>query len=160
MSLQAEIKQTRPFSSAYEEAFLNVWRTAEVLFYGVNETLKPHGLTLTQYNALRILRGAHPNGLTCGDIGGRMITRDPDVTRLGDRLEKRGLIARARDTADRRVVTTRITPAGLELMARLEAPMRAAPRRGLEHMSESDLRQLIALLERARTSSSTSSPKE
>ena len=154
MSLLSEIRQTRPFANVEEEAFLNVWRTAEVLFYGVNTALREHGLTLTQYNALRILRGAHPAALTCGEIGSRMITRDPDVTRLMDRLAKQGLVARERDTTDRRVVTTRITEQGLELMASLDGPTAAAPKRGLGHMSEADLCQLIKLLEQVRTSSS------
>ncbi len=149
--LLREIKQTKPFGSLAEEAFLNVWRTADVLFGAMNDTLRPYGITLTQYNTLRVLRGAEPDGLTCREVGERMISRDPDVTRLLDRLAKQGLIARRRSTSDRRVVTTRITPAGLELMARLDRPMPEVPRRMLGHLGDADLREVVRLLERARS---------
>jgi DNA-binding MarR family transcriptional regulator len=150
MSLQREIRQTKPFGSLAEEAFLNIWRTAEVLFRAVGQPLKPHGITLTQYNALRVLRGAEPDGLTCRELGERMISQDPDVTRLLDRLSKQGLVTRRRSQSDRRVVTTRITPAGLALMARLDGPMPQVPRRMLDHLGEADLRRVIRLLEQAR----------
>src|SRR5262245_60916712 len=94
--LAAEIKQTKPFASLEAEAILNLHRTASILMQVEAEALKPHGLSLTQYNALRILRGAGSAGLACQEIAERMIARDPDITRLLDRLEKRKLIARAR----------------------------------------------------------------
>ncbi|MFZ0701696.1 MAG: MarR family transcriptional regulator, partial [Candidatus Acidiferrales bacterium] len=102
----------RPAACLEEAAFLDLLRTSDVLARGVVHVLKPDGLSPTQYNVLRILRGS-PEGLPCGEIAGRMITRDPDITRLLDRLEKRGLILRTRQNQDRRTVLTRITPAGL-----------------------------------------------
>ncbi|HEU0052413.1 MAG TPA: MarR family transcriptional regulator [Longimicrobium sp.] len=146
----AEIKQNKPFPSTEEEAWLNVQRTANVLAQGLTELLKQHDLTTTQYNVLRILRGAGEKGLTAGDIGDRMITRDPDVTRLLDRLEKRGLVERWRCTHDRRVVWTRITRAGLEVIGPLDAPITALHARQLGHLGPDRLRELIDLLEAAR----------
>src|SRR5438552_16243281 len=122
--LAREIKQTKPFSSAEEEAILNIQRTASLLAQAFAETLKPHGLSETQYNALRILRGAGAAGLACQEIAERMIARDPDITRLLDRLEARKLIGRARSKADRRVVVTRITPEGLRLLSALDGEAR------------------------------------
>ncbi|HEX2202380.1 MAG TPA: MarR family transcriptional regulator [Longimicrobium sp.] len=148
--LQAEIQQTKPLGSLEEEAFLNVQRTANVLSQGMAELLKEHDLTQTQYNVLRILRGAGEKGLNAGDIAGRMITRDPDVTRLLDRLEKRGLVERWRCTEDRRVVWTRITPAGLEALAPLDAPVHALHVTQLKHLGRDRLTDLIELLEAAR----------
>jgi DNA-binding MarR family transcriptional regulator len=110
--LQTEIQQTKPFESFEEETFLNLQRTAEALMHGLEAGLKPAGLSPNQYNVLRILRGAGAEGLACGGIAERMVTRDPDMTRLLDRLEARGLVMRARDRADRRVITVRITPEG------------------------------------------------
>ena len=104
-----EIPKGKPSRSLGEEAFLNLQRTADAFMRGFEETLRPFGLTQTQYNVLRILRGARPHGLPCRELGERMITRDPDVTRLLDRLETRGLVARSRDAKDRRVIFTRIT---------------------------------------------------
>src|SRR5207302_9015169 len=110
-----EIKKAR--GTPEEAAFLDLLRTCDLLSRGPAQLLKTEDLSPTQYNVLRILRGA-PGGLPCGEIAGRMITRDPDVTRLLDRLAKRGLIARRRETKDRRVVLTKITPEGLEVLAR------------------------------------------
>ncbi|HEY8670823.1 MAG TPA: MarR family transcriptional regulator, partial [Terriglobales bacterium] len=101
------------------------------------------------YNVLRILRG-EPKGLPCGEIGCRMITRDPDITRLLDRLEKRGLISRIRDTEDRRVVLTRISSEGLKALSRLDVPVQDAHRKQLGHLGRERLRQLADLLEVAR----------
>ncbi|MGH9804447.1 MAG: MarR family winged helix-turn-helix transcriptional regulator, partial [Candidatus Acidiferrales bacterium] len=115
--LQAEIQQRRRFRNLESEALLNILRTADGLTRAFEEAFKPSGLSSTQYNVLRILRGAGSEGLACRQVGERMITHDPDITRLLDRLEKRGLVARARD---RRVVATRISPAGLRVLARLE----------------------------------------
>src|ERR1700682_5880573 len=98
-----------------EAAFLELLRTTDMLSRGLISVLKTEELSATQYNVLRILRGA-PQGLPCGEIASRMITRDPDVTRLLDRMEKRGLISRSRESRDRRLVLARITPEGLKLV--------------------------------------------
>jgi DNA-binding MarR family transcriptional regulator len=111
--------------------------------------LKTEDLSGTQYNVLRILRGA-PEGLPCGEIASRMITRDPDVTRLLDRLEKRGLISRCRETKDRRTVMTRIAPPGLKLLADLDEPIRDAHRKQLGHLGPKRLQTLAELLRLAR----------
>src|ERR1700688_3356045 len=113
-------KNRRPRMPSLEEAaFLDLLRTTDMLSRGLGTILKPEDLSSTQYNVLRILRGA-PEGLPCGEIAKRMITRDPDITRLLDRLEKRGLISRSREIKDRRTVTARITPAGLKLLGSLD----------------------------------------
>ncbi|HYL80097.1 MAG TPA: MarR family transcriptional regulator [Candidatus Acidoferrum sp.] len=148
--LQAEIKQKKPFRLLEEEAFVNLERTADALLQGVAETLKADGLSPTQYNVLRILRGAEPGGLACREIGERMINRDPDVTRLLDRLEARRLVIRARHREDRRVITTRITAEGLRLLKGLDAPIAHAHTRQLGHLGRARLRRLIDLLELAR----------
>ena len=151
--IQDEIRQTRPVPTLEEEAYLNVQRTANVLLQEVAELLKGHNLTPTQYNVLRILRGAGEGGLTAGDVGERMVTRDPDVTRLLDRLETRGLAERSRCTEDRRVVWTRITAAGLAAIAPLDDPVTELHLRSLSHLGPERLATLIELLEAARTES-------
>jgi DNA-binding MarR family transcriptional regulator len=128
-----------------EAAYLDVLRTTEVLSRRPAQVLKAEDLSPTQYNVLRILRGA-PDGLACGEIGDRMITRDPDITRLLDRLEKRGLISRCRETKDRRMVLTRITQEGLEVLARLDKPVQEAHRKQLGHLGRERLRALAELL--------------
>ena len=148
--LQREIKQTKPFASLEEEVMLNVARTAEHLGTRIAEALKTSDLTPTQYNALRILRGAGPTGLTCGDVGDRMVTKDSDITRLMDRLERRGLIRRERPQTNRRVVLTRITDDGLALLAELDAPMRENARTLLSHLGNQRLKTLNELLEACR----------
>src|SRR6202042_3480209 len=105
-----------------EAAFLDLLRTTDMLSRGLIAVLKTEDLSATQYNVLRILRGA-PEGLPCGEVANRMITKDPDITRLLDRLEKRGLISRSREAKDRRTVTARITPAGLKLLGGLDEPV-------------------------------------
>src|SRR5436309_1705303 len=107
-----------------EAAFLDLLRTTDILSRPLTQVLKAEELSANQYNVLRILRGS-PKGLSCNEIGNRMITRDPDITRLLDRLEKRNLISRCRETKDRRMVLTRISPAGLDLLARLDEPIEA-----------------------------------
>jgi DNA-binding MarR family transcriptional regulator len=148
--LRTEIHQTKPFASLEEEVFLNLHRTADALLHGLEAALKPVGLSASQYNVLRILRGAEAEGLACREVAERMVTRDPDITRLLDRLEARGLVIRARDRADRRVITVRITPEGLRLLQALEAPVAELPRRQLGHLDEAQLRTLIELLQAAR----------
>ena len=148
--LATAIKQTKPFVSAEEEAFLALQRAASELAQGIAELLKPEGLSAAQYNVLRILRGAGEAGLACGEIGERMVTRDPDVTRLLDRMQKQGLIARARESADRRVVTTRITSKGRDLVAKLDKPVAELHVRQLGHLGQTKLVALLDLLEQAR----------
>jgi DNA-binding MarR family transcriptional regulator len=142
-------KRGAPIASQEEATFLELLRTTDLLSRRLIGVLKAENLSAPHYNVLRILRGA-PGGLSCGDIASRMITRDPDITRLLDRLEKRGLIARWREARDRRTVMARITSEGLRLLARLDAPVRAAHRKQLGHLSRERLRELGELLRLAR----------
>ena len=130
--------------------FLDLLRTTDILSRSLVTVLKTEGLSANQYNVLRILRGS-PDGLPCGEIASRMITRDPDITRLLDRLEKRGLISRCRETRDRRMVMARITPPGFKLLARLDEPVEKTHRRQLDHLGRERLRALAELLHAART---------
>jgi DNA-binding MarR family transcriptional regulator len=141
--------QRRRAAYPEEDAYLDLMRTSDMLSRGLIQVLKAEDLSGTQYNVLRILRGS-PGGLPCGEVGSRMITRDPDVTRLLDRLERRGLISRHRDAHDRRTVMAQITPEGLNLLARLDEPVRAAHRQQLGHMGRDRLRALAELLSLAR----------
>ena len=140
----------RRTASPEEVAYLDLLRTTEMLSRPVSQLLKTEDLSPAQYNVLRILRGS-PDGLTCREIGNRMITRDPDITRLLDRLEKRKLIFRSRDDQDRRVVLTRITGVGLDLLARLDQPVRALHRRLLGPLGPERLLALAQLLEACRS---------
>lgn len=149
--LQHELKQNLPFRSREQEAYLALLRTADALQTSVEAKLNEFGLTGTQYNALRILRGAEPEGLPCNEIGERMITHDPDVTRLLNRLEKRGLVKRARAKADRRVVYGRITAAGLRLLREMDKPIEQHGREILKHVGQETLQQLIELLQLVRS---------
>jgi DNA-binding MarR family transcriptional regulator len=133
-----------------EAVFLDLLRTTDVLARGLVKILKTDELSANQYNVLRILRGS-PDGLPCGEIASRMITRDPDITRLLDRLEKRNLISRCRETKDRRMVMARITPGGLKLLARLDEPIEEAHRKQLGHLGRERLRALTELLQAARS---------
>jgi DNA-binding MarR family transcriptional regulator len=148
--LAKELLQTKPFATPAEEAFLNVLRTAAVLEQAETEALKPKGLTPAQYNILRILRGAGQGGRSCQEIAERLITRDPDLTRLLDRLEMRSLASRERSRGDRRIVVTRISQPGLDLLAALDPVIRDLPRKALGHLGEKKLRALIDLLEEVR----------
>ena len=148
--LREEIKQTKPFGSLEDEAFLNVLRTAEAFLRRETEFLKAYEVTLPQYNVLRILRGAEPEGLICREISERMIARDPDVTKLLDRLEARGLVRRERQEKDRRVIVTRATPEGLKLVNELDQPSLKLTEDLLKHLGERKLKTLIRLLEEAR----------
>src|SRR5213594_3976748 len=142
--------KVRPEGSAEEAAYLDLLRTADVLTRGAIGVLKAEELSTTQYNVLRILRGSR-QGLLCGEIASRMITRDPDITRLLDRLEKRSLISRCRETKDRRTVIARITPEGLKVLARLDEPVQAAHRKQLGHLGRERLWELAELLRDARS---------
>jgi len=148
--LQAELKQKVAFASREQEAYLALMRTADALQTKIEAKLKEFGLTGTQYNALRILRGAGREGLPCSEVGERMITRDPDITRLLDRLQKRGLVTRCRDKRDRRVVYGKITAAGLKLLGEMDAPVEKHGREMLRHLGQVKLQQLIDLLELVR----------
>lgn len=151
-NLKDELRQKRPFASTEQEAFLSVGRTWAVLEHAFSEALKPHEITPTQYNALRILRGAGPEGLSRGDIIDRMVSRVPDATRLLDRLEAMGLSVRARDPQDRRYVRTRISEQGLALLADLDDPVQELHERHLGALEEGELEILIDLLSRIRSS--------
>ena len=148
--LGGELKQTKPFASLEAEAVLSIARTAAALEHGVAQALKAHGLTPTQYNVLRILRGAGPDGLCRNEVGNRLVTRVPDVTRLLDRMEDTGLISRERGAEDRRYVTTRISRKGLELVGKLDQPMHDLHQAQLGHVSKKGLRALIDALAEAR----------
>jgi len=134
-----------------EILYLALLRTGDMLSRAVDQLLKTDDLSSHQYNVLRILRG-EPGGLACGKIGNRMITRDPDITRLLDRLERRRLISRSRDPGDRRTVMARITPAGLKLLANLDEPVSKLHRKQLGHLSRERQHQLARLLSLARAS--------
>lgn len=142
-------KSTRR-GSPEEAAFLELVRTTDLLSRGLVRIMKSEDISSTQYNVLRILRGS-PEGLACGEIANRMITRDPDVTRLLDRLEKRELISRCRETKDRRTVMARITPEGLKLLGRLDEPVQAAHRKQLGHLGRERLQALTELMSLARS---------
>lgn len=145
------MKETKKARGTPEEAaFLDLLRTSDLLSRGPAQFLKSEDLSPTQYNVLRILRGAPAEGLPCGEIADRMITRDPDITRLLDRLEKRELISRCRETKDRRMVVARITPQGLKLLARLDEPVQEMHRKQLSHLGGARLKELQDLLAAAR----------
>lgn len=149
--LHVELKSARPFDLLEEETHLSIVRTAAVLEHEMAQVLKPHGLTTTQYNVLRILRGAGPGGLCRNEIGARLLRQVPDVTRLLDRLTALRLIGRQRSDADRRLVRTNITPRGLELLAGLDAPVRSFHRSRLEGVSRQRLHQLVETLSEVRS---------
>jgi DNA-binding MarR family transcriptional regulator len=145
------------------EVYLTLQHVADLLLRHVEETLKAAGLSHTQYNVLRILRGAHRDaeqrgerggesrGLPCGEIAARMITRDPDITRLLDRLEARGLVARSRQKKDRRVVQARITADGIQLLKKLDKPMDAMHRKQFAHVPAAHLKLLLEHLKEIRS---------
>jgi DNA-binding MarR family transcriptional regulator len=147
MSRRSDVRPALPLE---DSIFISLQKSADFLGLEAEQLLKPHGLTGTQYNVLRILRGAEPEGLACSGIGDRMISHDPDMTRLLDRMEKRGLITRARQTNDRRVVKTHITPAGLALLKSLDQPVRELHKRQFRHISAARLKTLAQLLEEVR----------
>jgi DNA-binding MarR family transcriptional regulator len=147
--LKQEIKQRKPFSGVEEEVVLAILRTADLVAVPMNEVLKPANLSVSQYNVLRILRGAG-EGLPCGEISERMVRRDPDLTRLLDRLEARGLVSRERDARDRRVVLASITPEALKLLEQLDDPVEASLRQSLAHVPKARLKTLLEILEEIR----------
>lgn len=148
--LLSEIQQTRPFKSLEQEAFLNIVRTASVLQDSFDQVLKPAGITSAQYNVLRILQGAEPDGLCRNEVRDRMLTRMPDMTRLLDRMETAGLVSRTRDSEDRRVVTTRISTKGSRLLEKLDSAVAGEHERRLSHLTKTQLKTLIELLSAVR----------
>lgn len=145
-------RQSSPTSLPLEaRLYVGLLKTADSLGQETEQLLRGASLTGAQYNVLRILRGAQPAGLACRGIGDRMISHDPDITRLLDRMEKRCLITRERQTDDRRVVKARITSQGLALLKTLDQPVRELHNRQFRHISAARLRTLSKLLEQVRT---------
>ena len=149
-SLKSELKQSRSFESPEQEAYLNLQRTTSLLGAPFLKLMKEHGLSLPLYNILRILRGQRGGGLACSHISERMVTRDPDVTRLVDKLEKSDLVKRERSTTDRRVVLISITRKGLNLLAKLDKPLLDLHIETLGHLTRAELKELNRLLVKAR----------
>lgn len=148
--LKRELRQRKPFESVQEEVVLSIERTAGEVTQPLAEVLRGAGLSQSQYNVLRILRGAGEDGLACGLISERMVRREPDLTRLLDRMESRGWVTRARDETDRRIVRAFITEEGLEHLATLDEPIQASLKRSLAHVPVARLRELLELLELVR----------
>jgi DNA-binding MarR family transcriptional regulator len=144
------VKSPRRFDSVEQEAFLNLWRTYDKLKALEDVLFSEHGLSAQQYNTLRLLRSVYPEPMPTLALGARLISRAPDMTRLLDRLEERGLIRRARRAENRRVVDVFITQDGLDLLEDLTSAVRECHRRQLGHLNESELDSLIQLLKRAR----------
>jgi DNA-binding MarR family transcriptional regulator len=145
-NLLNEIKQTKPFARPSDEALLSILRTATVLEHGSNEILRPHGITVTQYNVLRILRGAGARGLCGREISERLISRVPDVSRLLDRMEEMGLLGKKRDADDRRHVTARITAKGRRVLEKTTPALAAFSHARVERLSARTIEVLIEAL--------------
>lgn len=152
--LRAELKQTKPFPRRSAEALLSVLRTAAILEHQMGEALKPYGITTTQYNVLRIMRGAGKTGLCGREVGERMVSSVPDVSRLLDRMAEMGLIERERDGADRRHVTARITPKGLDVVAQATPRLEAVERARFGHIGADRLDTVIDALGDVRAAGS------
>jgi DNA-binding MarR family transcriptional regulator len=150
LSVERDIKQTRPFPSQGQEAAVALLLTADVVRRAMGAAVEPHGITVQQYNVLRILRGAGAEGLPTLEIVERMIEQTPGITRLIDRLESKKLVSRQRCPNDRRRVFCRITPAGTALLAKLDAPVRAAADIATRNVNPRQLAQLIQSLDRMR----------
>jgi len=143
-------KSAKPFTPSLEaKLFVALLRLSDRLAQDADLLIKSYGLTVTQYNVLRILRGAGPDGLPCKVIGNRMISRDPDMTRLLDRMEKRQLITRERQSEDRRVIKTRITPTGLEILKKLDGPVDELHKKQFRHLPVAKLKALAEAIEEA-----------
>jgi DNA-binding MarR family transcriptional regulator len=148
--VNSKSKASRSPAPLEERIFIVLLKTADALSLEAEQLVRSANLTATQYNALRILRGAGPEGLACREIGERLISHDPDITRLLDRMEKRGLITRERQEDDRRVVKTRITGEGLGLLKPLDQPIRDLHKRQFRHMAAARLKILAGILEEIR----------
>ena len=152
-AIQAELKQGRPFATTSAEAVVALARTSDLARRRLSAVVEARGVTLQQYNVLRILRGAGETGLPTLDVGERMIEPAPGVTRLLDRLEAKGLVRRQRCTEDRRRVWCRITPAGLALLGPLDAPILEAGRRFMAPLRAREITLFLRLLDRLRAGS-------
>jgi len=150
VSLREEIRQTKPFESPTQEAILSVYRTSDVLQRLFVKLVEPHGISLQQYNVLRILRGAGKEGTPTLDIADRMIEKTPGITRLLDKLEAKHMVRRKRCPEDRRQVLCWITEAGLNLLAELDKPVVQASVTSLQSLTQGELKQLISILEKVR----------
>ena len=150
-SLATALKQNRPFVSLEQEVYLSILRTASELSYAVDQFFRPFDITPSQYNVLRILRGAGTDGLCRNEISERMVTATPDMTRLLDRMEKAGWVTRERAEEDRRQVSTHITKPGMELLARLETPIRDFVARLFAGAAVSDLKTVVKVNDQIRT---------
>ena len=148
--LRRELRQSRPFGSLEEATFLSVQRTASLWMQALTHKLRPFDLTPTQYNVLRILRGAHPGSLTCTQVGERMVTPVPDVTRLLDRLLARHLVWKARDESDRRIMRVEISGRGLDLLASLDENILVWLEEMLSPLEPDEMRTLGTLAAQAR----------
>lgn len=148
--LQQEIQQSKPFDLIEVEVQLNLMRTHDFLHAHAQQFFRAHGISSTQYNALRILRGAGPDGLPSLEVGARMVARVPDITRLLDRLEEKGYVQRERSSEDRRVIVARISRKGTQLLGKLDEPVLELNKEMLGHMNRQDLEELSRLLELAR----------
>ena len=148
--LQEELHQTRPFHSKAQEAALSIVRTADCVRRHFQELIEPHGITVQQYNVLRILRGVHPEPLPTLEIAGRLIEQTPGITRLLDRLDAKGLVRRQRCVSDRRMVHCWITDAGLSLLKSLDSAVNQADEEVMRGLGSKDIEILIGLLERVR----------
>ena len=150
MEAPVATKSARRFDSPQQEVYLNLWRTYDRLRAYEDELFGRHGLTAQQYNALRLLRAAHPGKVPTLSVAARLVSRAPDITRLLDKLDARGLIERERPADNRRVVNVGITNAGLNLLDALASEVRACHERQLGHLSEEEMAALAALLRKAR----------
>jgi DNA-binding MarR family transcriptional regulator len=148
--LQSEIRQGKSFESINEELWLNLSRTAAVVSLRVEHQLRPYGLSPTQYNVMRILRGAGPEGLVQHEVGARLVAQVPDVPRILSRMEKAGWVLRVRGTADRRVVRATLTESGLRLVDALDDTMRQVHLNLFPAMTEDEMRHMCDLLTLAR----------
>ncbi len=158
--LQREIKQRKPFKSRHQEAVLSLLRTVDVMRRALSRVIEPHGITLQQYNVLRILRGAGSEGLPTLDIASRMVEQSPGITRLMDRLEAKKLVRRERCPEDRRQVLCHIAPAGLALLGALEEPLTGADESFLGALTARDIERLIRILDAVRAAHGARSSAE
>ena len=148
--IRDEIRQSKPFPNLGSEALVSLQRTTSNLQWRLGEFLKPYGISPTQYNALRILRGSGDEGLGCSEIADRMLNRDPDITRLLDRLVKSGLARRGRDKRDRRIITAKITDGGLSLLEQLDGPLEELNQKITAHLSRPKLQEFLHTLDSLR----------
>lgn len=149
-STSSHRSSTTRFDSLEQEAFLSLWRTYDRLRALEDEFFRPYDLTPQQYNVLRLLKAQHPGLLPTLDVANRLVSRAPDITRMLDKLEQRGLVSRVRSESDRRTVLVGITPAGVQLLAEMHEPLRACHEQQLGHLPPEGLRQLIELLRQVR----------